>query len=104
MQPELRSAAADGQGQQLLLGERNRAAQFRVIGVPRGIDRYDHVVAVVAAVEKYAGQSLVVVGGRSARGKCTELAESCRRGECAGAGQETAAVHVSAPLGIVRMS
>jgi len=90
------------QRQELRLRQRYGAALLRVVGVARRIDRHHHVVGVVASVEKYAYQGLVIRGRGGPRREGPQLCQRSGAGEGAGVSQETAALHVSAPLGIGR--
>ena len=60
-----RPAAANGRSCDLR--QREIAARPCVIGVARGVQRYDHVIGVIPAVEEYANKGFIIVGPVAAR-------------------------------------
>ena len=74
---------ADLQRQQRCLSERDICPNTLIVGVPRRIDRHDHVVRVVAAEKKDAHQRFVIRGTLRQRAHQSKLAHAghkrCRR-------------------------
>ena len=95
---------ATANGNSCDLRQREITARLRVIRVARRVQRHDRVVGVVAAVQEYAHQCLVVARRGGMGGEDAELTQGRGTRERTGVLQKASTFHISAPLGIARKS
>src|SRR5208282_6572071 len=100
MQPVLRCTRGNAEWQQLCLRQREITARLRIIGVAGAVQRHERVVGVVATVQEYAYQRLVIARRRGVRREGTELTHGCSAHERTGMLNKASTFHITAPLDI----